>query len=123
MRKILISEKELRDINFKRLKKAFIYIENNIIDSDMYLTVDSLIDIDNIITVLNNINVNVKPHGYDKMYIDTDLIEDKLYQLMDQFNERKINLRDFYPALLDNIQPFYDGNQKTWKILFVSNFS
>ena len=30
------------------------------------------------------------------MYIDKDLIEDKLYQLIDQFNERKINHRDFY---------------------------
>ena len=30
------------------------------------------------------------------MYIDKDLIEDKLYQLIDQFNERKINRRDFY---------------------------
>ena len=40
--------------------------------------------------------VNVEPYGYDKIYMDKDLIEDKLYQLDDQFNERKINHRDFH---------------------------
>ena len=47
--------------------------------------------------------VNVKPHGHGKMYMDKDLVEDKLYQLIDQFNERKINHRDFYFVLLCNI--------------------
>ena len=56
------------------------------------------------------------------MYIDKDLIEDKLYQLIDQFNERKINRRDFYWELLDSIHPFYEGNGRTCKILFVANF-
>ena len=37
------------------------------------------------------------------MFIDKDLIEDKLYQLIDPFNERKINHRDFHFVLLDNI--------------------
>ena len=39
----------------------------------MYLTVDSLIDINVIITGSNNLalrKVNVKPCGYDKMYMD-----------------------------------------------------
>ena len=47
----------------------------------MYLTVDSLIDINNIITGWNNITlrkVNVKQCGYNKMYMDKDLIEHKL---------------------------------------------
>ena len=48
---------------------------------------------------------------------------DKLYQLLDQFNETKINHRDFYYALLNNIHPFYDWNGRTCKILFVSNFN
>ena len=32
---------------------------------------------------------------YIKMYFDKDLIEDKLYKLVDQFNKRTINRRDF----------------------------
>ena len=52
-----------------------------------------------------------------------DLIEDKLYQLKDQFNERKINHGDFYFASPDNIYPYCDRNGRTCKILFVSNFS
>ena len=124
-RKILVSEKELSDINFDRLKNALLYIKNNFIDSgdNMYLTVDSLIDINNIITGSNDITlrkVNVKPCGYDKMYMCKDLIEDKLYQLVDQFHERKTNHRDFYLELFDDIHPFYDGNGRTCKILFVS---
>ena len=124
-RKILVSEKELNDINFERLKNALLYIKNNFVDSgdNMYLTVDSLIDINNIITGSNDITlrkVNVKPCGYDKMYMGKDLIEDKLYQLVDQFHERKANHRDFYLELFDDIYPFYDGNGRTCKILFVS---
>ena len=45
----------------------------------------SLTDINNT-TGLNNITlrrVNIKPYGYDKIYMDKDLIEDKLYQLKD----------------------------------------
>ena len=40
--------------------------------SDMYLDVDSLIDMNNIITGSNNITlrkVNVQPYGCNKMYI------------------------------------------------------
>ena len=55
--------------------------------------------------------------------MDKDLIEDKLCQLIDQFNERKINHRDFYYELLDNIHPLYDGVGRTCKILFVVNFT
>ena len=52
----------------------------------IYLTVDLLLDIKNIITGRNNIavrKVNVKPYRYDKMYIDKCLLEDKLYLLID----------------------------------------
>ena len=57
------------------------------------------------------------------MYIDKDLIENKLYQfnerkIIDQFNERKITPAKFYSILLNDIHPFYDGNGRTWKILF-----
>ena len=61
----------------KRLQRDLVYIENNLIDSDggMYLTVDSLIEINNIITGSNNITlrkVNVKPYGFHKMYMDKE---------------------------------------------------
>ena len=59
----------------------------------MYLTVDSLIEINNIITGSSNITlrkVNVKPYVCDKMYMDKELIEDKIYEIIDQFNERNV---------------------------------
>ena len=52
----------------------------------MYLTVNSLIDRNNIITALNNVTlrkVYVKPYEYDVTYIDKYLIEGKMYQLID----------------------------------------
>ena len=63
------------------------------------MIVDSLIGINNIIIGSNNVKlrkVNFKLYGYSKMYMDKDLIEQKLYKLVDQFNERQINNRDFY---------------------------
>ena len=45
------------------------------------LAVDSLIEISNI-TSSNNVTsrkVNAKPYGCDKMYMEKDLIKDKLY--------------------------------------------
>ena len=80
----MVSEKELSDINFKRLKHVWMYIKNNLIDSDdkMYFTVNSFININNIINGSRNIflrKVNAKPCGYHKMYMDKDFIEDKLY--------------------------------------------
>ena len=90
----------------------------------MYWTVDSLIEINNIITGSNNINfrkVNVKPYGFNKMYMDKELIEDKLYQIIDQFNERKITSTEFYSILLNKIHPFWDGNGRTCKILFAND--
>ena len=48
--------------------------------------------------------------------MDKDLLKDKLYQLIDQFNKTKIKHRDFYFPLLGSIQPFYDGG--TYKVLF-----
>ena len=48
--------------------------------------------------------------------MDKDLLQDKLYQLIDQFNETKIKHTDFYFPLLGSIQTFYDGG--TYKALF-----
>ena len=52
------------------------------------------------------------------MYMNKELIEDKLYQYIDQFNERKVNHRDFYSELFKKIHQFYDGNGKTCNIFF-----
>ena len=72
------------------MKKTLSYTENNLMDLDgnMYLTVDSLIKINNIITGSNNITlrkVNVKPSGFDEMYMDSDLMENKLYQIKENY--------------------------------------
>ena len=40
------------------------------------------------------------------MYIDKDLIGDRLNEQVDQFNEKNINRRDFYFVLIDHIHPF-----------------
>ena len=61
-----------------------------------------LIDSDNIISRPNNITlrkINAKLYGFDKMYIDKELIEDNLYQIMDQFNERRITTKKFYSII------------------------
>ena len=60
-----------------------VYVENNLIDSEsgMYLTIDFLIDISNIITASDNVTlrkVNVKPYGFDEMYMDQELIKEQL---------------------------------------------
>ena len=78
-----------------------VYIENDLIDSDggMYLTDDLLIETNNIITGSNNITlrkVNVKPYGFVKMYMDKEIIEDKLYQMIDHFNENRTHLQKYY---------------------------
>ena len=88
IKEILISEKEFTDINCDTQK-------NNLIDSvgNMYLTVDSLTQINDIITGSNNITlrkVKVETYGFAKRYMYKDLIEAKPYQIMDQFNEKQI---------------------------------
>ena len=90
----------------------------------MYLTVDSLIEINDIITGSNNITLRngiVNPYGFDKMYIDKELIEDRFYQIIDQFNKRKITSTKSYSILLNKIHSFYDGNDRTCKILFAND--
>ena len=57
------------------------------------------------------------------MYTDKDLIEYILYHFIDPVNKIKINWRDFYFELLDNIHPFYDGNETTCNIPYAGNFN
>ena len=49
--------------------------------------------------------------------MDKKLLEDKLYQIIDQFNERKISSIRFYSILLNKIHPLYDGNARACKML------
>ena len=118
LKEILVSEKEFNDTNYQGFKKAMSYIKNNLIDSDgnMYLTVNYLIEVKIIIVGSNNITfikVNVKSYGFDKIYIEKDLLEDKFYRIIDQINERKITPVKFYLIFLNEIHPFYDGNGRT----------
>ena len=72
------------------------------------MTVDSLIDMNNIITDLNNITlqkVSVKPYGYDDICADKNLTKDKQYQLVivsikRSIQWKKVNHKDFYFELL-----------------------
>ena len=103
-----------------------VYVENNLIDSagGMYLIVDNLIEINNIMVGSNTINlrkVNLKPYGFHKMYMDKEVIEDKFYQIIHQFIERNIISKKFYSILLNKAHPFYDGNGKTCKMLFAND--
>ena len=99
-----------------------VYIKYNLIDSDgnIYLTVNSLIEINNMMNSSKNITlrkVHEKPYGFDKILIDKDLIEYKFYQIIHQFNETRIANVKFYSILLNKIHLFYDRNEKASKIL------
>ena len=74
LKETLISEKELTEMNCERLG-TLAYIKSNLIyhDSNMYLTIDSLIEINNIIYGENSITlrkVNVISCGFDKTYMN-----------------------------------------------------
>lgn len=103
-----------------------VYKENNLKDSDgnMYVTVDSLINIINITTDSNIAavkKVNVKPCRSVKIYIVKDLIKDKIYQVINHVNEKKSIAVKFYLILLSKIHPFYGGNGRTSRMLFISD--
>lgn len=60
------------------------------------------------VTLVNLINIfiifvqlifrkdNVKSYGFDKIDMNEDLIKDKLYEIKDQFNKRKMIPAKFY---------------------------
>ena len=100
IKEILISEKEFTETNYKSLQRALVYVENNLIDSagGMYLIVDNLIEINNIMAGANTINlrkVNLKPYGFHKMYMDKEVIEEKFYQIIHQFMKEILYLNSF----------------------------
>ena len=95
----------------------------NRFDNGIYLTVDFLIEINNVITVSYYITlkkVNVKLYELDKMYMDEDLTEDKT-NILDELNEREITSTKIISTLLNKIHPFYDSNGRTCKILFAND--
>ena len=121
---ILNKEKEINKDNIFRMIKAYKYIQSELltIDGDLFLTVDSLITLNNIITNSNNITlrqINVKPAGYNKQYMHFNQIESELYRLIDQFNDRYISKRYFIKKFLDEIHPFSDGNGRLVKLCFM----
>ena len=125
--KILTEEKELTALNLKRMIDACNYKNRELLnlDSDLFLTVDSLITLNNIILGSCNISlrcVNVKPAFYDKQYLDFSNIEFELYKLVHLSNDRYITHRDFCQTFLNEIHPFLDGNGRTCKILFENRF-
>ena len=75
---------------------------------------DFLLTLNNIVTSLRNIGlreVNVYPAGYySKMYLDKRYIENALYSLVDQFNDRLISHKDFCETFLNQIHPFRDAS-------------
>ena len=121
--RILDEEKELNNKNLIRMISARTFKNKEVINADgnLFLTVDSLITINNYITGSRNIQlrqVNVRPAFYfNKQHMDFTRIESELYKLADQFNERKIP-RTFCDIFLDKIHPFADGNGRTCKLLF-----
>ena len=109
IKEILISRREFPETDYKRLQKAKVYIGNDLIDSDggLYLTADSLIEINNIITSSNNFTlrkVNVKPCEFNKIYMDKKLIENKLYQIIDQLNERKVTSTKYIYFMMEMVE-------------------
>ena len=118
-----VEEGEYSDVNYYFMQTALKYKNTYLANKngDLFLSVDSLITLTNIITESWHIglrDINVKPVGYSKLCMDNSLAEAALYSLVDQFNDRIISHKDFCRTFLDQIHPFWDGNSRTSKILF-----
>ena len=125
--RILNEEDELTKKNLFQMMLALQFKNKELLnqDGDLFLTVDSLITLNNFVTDSHNMQlrqINVKPAFYDKYYMDFSMIEPELYLLVDKFNERQISTRTFCDVFLDKIHPFSDGNGRTCKILFEDKY-
>ena len=123
--KILKEEKEYSDLNYFNMKTALDYKEKYLQnkEGDMFLTVNSLIEVNNLILGKNNTELrklDVKPAGYaTNPYFPWWCIESSLYILLDEFYKRRITNRDFCDCFME-IHPFLHGNGKTCKLLFIN---
>ena len=125
--RILEEEDELNNENLYQLMLASQFKNKELLneDGDLFLTVDSLITVNNYVTGSNNIQlrqINVKPAFHNKQYMNFSQIESELYVLVDKFNERQITARCSCNKFLDEIHPFSDGNGRTCKILFEDKY-
>ena len=90
----------------------------------MFLSVDSLIQLNNLILGVNNNELrkaNGKPAGYPlylNPYFSWYCVESSLYILISNFNNRYISNKEFCEKLMES-HPFLDGNGRTCKLLFV----
>ena len=112
--KILKEEKEYTDLNYFNMKTALDYkkkyLQNKL--GGMFLTVDSLIEVNNLILEKNNTELrklNVKAAGYaTNPYFPWWCVESSLYILLNEFNGRHIVNRF--------LQSFYgDSSILRWK--------
>ena len=125
--KILEEEKEYNDLNYYDMKKALDHKKRYLHDEegDMFLTVDSLIELNNLILGKNRTDlrkINVKPAGYVmnfNPYFPLWCVETSLYELLDDFNKRRITNREFFNRFLE-IHPFLNGNGRTFKLLSIN---
>ena len=84
--KILNEEGELTNKNLYQMMLAFQFKNKELLndEGDLFITVDSLIRINNLITNSHNIQlrqINVKPAFYGKQYMNFTMIEAELYTL------------------------------------------
>ena len=125
--RILEEEDELNNENLYQFMLASQFKNKELLneDGDLFLTVDSLITVNNYVRGSNNKQlrqINVKSAFHNKQYMDFSQIESELYVLVDKFNERQITARCFCNKFLDEIHPFSDGNGRTCKILFEDKY-
>ena len=121
--KILIEEGEFNEVNLRRLKSAYIFRKTFLTTSNnsLYLTLDSLIETNNIILKKHNQNLRqtqIKPLGYNFQYMHFSKIETNLQSLINRFNDRQLTKIKFLKEFLD-IHPFLDGNGRTVKVLMI----
>ena len=119
MTKMLKEEKEYSDLNYFNMKQALDYKQKHLQnkDGDMFLTADSLIELNNLILGTNN--MELRKINATNPYFPWWCVESSLYILVDDFKDRRLRNRDFYDHFME-IHPFLDGNGRTCKLLFIN---